>query len=164
MNDFIRDLENKLHEDFGNLHSEIDLSRAVGSEIPFTIQAQATERETCEKVAELLMSLLKDYTLTSPVESVVYSVKREEDQAGIVLADQFGLKVELPPEMVKNLKILVSPGQSVHPGTPLIEFSEQQLEAATFYVIAMLQTPSYEDETESNLHMFGPFKAVALEE
>lgn len=162
MAEFFKDLEKHIEDGWDDIKNAVkdgaeDLKKGAESmeeRIPTTPGMKAEEAEA----AGMVEGMMQGDTLCSPCASTVSTIARTPGHTGLTLANSEGIIVALPDDLQDQVKVLVSEGQPVSKGTPLMQFSQEALKSCTIDLVSPELTKGPDGEPERFIRVFGPVK------
>lgn len=162
MADFFKDLEKHIEDGWDDIKKSVkdgvedleDKGVQDAEGIPATPVMKAEEAEA----AGIIEGMMQGTTLTSPCASTVATIARTPGHTGLTLANQEGFIVALPDDLQDQVKVLVSEGEAVQKGTPLMEFSQAALQACTIDLVSPVTEQGPAGQTQKIIRVFGPVK------
>lgn len=162
MADFFKNLEKHIEDGWDDIKNAVkdgaeDLKHgedALTERVPATPVMKAEEAEA----AGMVEGMMQGSTLCSPCASTVATIARTPGHTGLTLANSEGIIVALPDSLQDQVKVLVSEGQQVSKGTPLMEFSQEALNSCTIDLVSPELMKGPDGEPERFIRVFGPVK------
>ncbi|WP_067555557.1 hypothetical protein [Faecalibaculum rodentium] len=162
MADFFKNLEKHIEDGWDDIKNAVkdsaaDLkegAQALDGRVDATPVMKAEEAEA----AGIVEGMLKGSTLCSPCASTVATIARTPGHTGLTLANSEGVIVALPDNLQDQIQVLVTEGQPVSRGTPLMQFTQEALNSCTIDLVLpeLMQGP--DGEPERIIRVFGPVK------